>query len=98
MLVDLLQQCVGVVTKYTFGNKLSVRSYRKRHCHKPWFDADYDTTKCEVKLWLKANFNLHVIKHQETKLKILFKKKNKIWEITRTQHMCALAKVDALSF
>jgi hypothetical protein len=34
-LADLLQQCVGVATKSTFGNKPSGGSYRKRHCHKP---------------------------------------------------------------
>ncbi len=34
-LVDLLQQCVGVAAKSTFGNKSSGRSCRKRHCHKP---------------------------------------------------------------
>jgi len=36
-LLDLLQQCVGVATKSTFGNKFSGGSCRKRHCHKPWF-------------------------------------------------------------
>ncbi len=34
-LADLLQQCVGVAAKSTFGNKSSGRSCRKRHCHKP---------------------------------------------------------------
>jgi len=34
-LVDLLQQCVGVTTKSTFGNKPLGRSYRKKHYHKP---------------------------------------------------------------
>jgi hypothetical protein len=39
---------------------------------------------------------LHVVKHQENKLKILLKRKIFFWEIARAQHMCALAKVDAL--
>jgi hypothetical protein len=34
-LVDVLQQCVGVAAKSTFGNKSSGGSYRKRNCHKP---------------------------------------------------------------
>jgi len=34
-LADLLQQCVGVVAKSTFGKKPSGGSCRKRHCHKP---------------------------------------------------------------
>jgi len=34
-LVDLLQQCVGVVAKSTFGNKPLGGSYREKHCHKP---------------------------------------------------------------
>jgi len=34
-LADLLQQCVGVAAKSTFGNKSSGGSCRKRHCHKP---------------------------------------------------------------
>jgi len=33
-LADLLQQCVGVAAKSTFGNKSSGGSCRKRHCHK----------------------------------------------------------------
>ncbi len=48
-LVDLLQQCVGVTTKSTFGSKLSRGSYKERHYHKPWFDADCRTTKCELR-------------------------------------------------
>jgi hypothetical protein len=40
-LVDLLQQCVGVTTEFTFGNKLSGGSCRNRHYHKLWFDANY---------------------------------------------------------
>jgi hypothetical protein len=39
-LVDLLQQCVGVPTKSTFGNKPSIGSCKKRHYHKPWFDVE----------------------------------------------------------
>jgi hypothetical protein len=41
---------------------------------------------------------LHVAKHQESKFKNLLKRKRILWEIVRVQHMCALAKVDALSF
>jgi hypothetical protein len=33
-LADLLEQCIGVATKSTFGNKLSGRSYKERHCQK----------------------------------------------------------------
>ncbi len=62
-LADLLQQCMGVATKSTFGNKPSEVSCKKKHCHKPWFDDDYHTTKHELRLWLKANFDLHVAKH-----------------------------------
>jgi len=47
---------------------------------------------------LKANPNSHATKHQKSKLKILFKKKIKIWKTARAQHMCVLAKVDAFSF
>jgi len=74
-LVDLLQQYVSVAAKFTFDNKLSRRSYRVRHCHKPWFDANYRTTKRELKLWLKANPNLHATKHKESKFKKLLKRK-----------------------
>jgi hypothetical protein len=49
-LVDLLQQCVGVAAKSIFGNKPLGRSYRERHCHKPWFDADYHIAKRELRL------------------------------------------------
>jgi hypothetical protein len=66
---------VGVTTKFTFGNKPSRGNYRERHYHKPWFDADYRTTKRELKLSLKTNFDSHAVKHQESKLKILLKKK-----------------------
>ncbi len=47
---------------------------------------------------MKANFNLHATKHQESKFKNLLKKKRFFWKIARVQHICALAKVDALSF
>jgi len=67
-LVDLLQQCVGVATKSIFGSKLSGKSYKEKYCHKPRFDADYCTTKCELRLWLKANPDSHATKHQENKL------------------------------
>ncbi len=39
-LADLLQQCVGVAAKSTFSSKLLGGSYREKHCHKPWFDAE----------------------------------------------------------
>jgi hypothetical protein len=97
-LVDLLQQCVGAATKFTFGNKSSGGSCRKRHCHKPWFDVDYRTTKRELRLWMKANLDSHITKHQKSKLKNLLKKKRFSWETPRAQHMCALTKVDALLF
>jgi hypothetical protein len=97
-LADLLQQCVVAAIKSTFGNKPSGGSYRERHYHKPWFDADCYITKRELKLWLKANPDSHAAKHQESKLKKLLKRKKKFWETTRAQHMCVLAKVDMLSF
>ncbi len=81
-LVDVLQQCVGVATKFTLGNKLSGGSYKRRHYHKPWFDIDYRIAKHELKLWLKANFDSHATKHQENKLKNLLKRKRIFWEIT----------------
>jgi hypothetical protein len=62
-LTDLLQQCVGVVTKFSFGNKLSKRCCRKRHCHKPCFDVDYRIVKREPRPWLKANPDSHAAKH-----------------------------------
>jgi len=62
-LADLLQQCVGAVAKSTFGNKSSGGSCRKRHCHKPWFDVDCRTVKCELRLWMKTNLNSHGAKH-----------------------------------
>ncbi len=97
-LVDLLQQCAGVVAKSTFGNKPLAESCREKHCHKPWFDANCCITKRELGLWLKANPDLHVIKHHASKLKNLLKRKRVFWEIARAQHICALAKVDVLSF
>jgi hypothetical protein len=39
-LTNLLQQCVGVATKSTFGNKPLGGRCRGRHCHEPWFDAE----------------------------------------------------------
>jgi hypothetical protein len=89
---------VGVVTKSTFGNKPSRGSCKNRHCHKPWFDANCCIAKHELRLWLKANLNSHTTKHQESKLQKLLKKKRIFWETTRAQHMCALGKVDMLSF
>jgi hypothetical protein len=89
---------VGVATESTFGNKLSRGSCKKRHCHKPWFDADCRMAKCELRLWLKANTDSHVVKHQESKLKKLLKKKTMFWENVRAQHMCVFAKVDTLLF
>ncbi len=97
-LADLLQKCVGGATKSTFGRKPPGGSYRERHHHKPWFDIDCRTMKCELKFRLKANLDSHTAKHQESKLKNLIKRKKILWETTRVQHMCALAKVDAFSF
>jgi hypothetical protein len=48
-------------------------------------------------LWLKANPDSHVVKHQENKLQKLLKRKKKLGN-TRAQHMCVLAKVDMLLF
>jgi hypothetical protein len=89
---------VGAALEFIFGKKLSGGSYRKRHCHKPWFDIDCCIAKCELKLWLIANPYSHAIKHLENKLKNLLKRKIIFWETTRTQHMCTLAKVDVFSF
>ncbi len=47
---------------------------------------------------MKANLELHDVKHQESKLKKLLKRKKHLWETIRAQHMCALPKVDVLSF
>jgi hypothetical protein len=47
---------------------------------------------------MKANLDSHAVKHQKSKLKNLLKMKRLFWEITRTQHMCALAKVNAPLF
>ncbi len=44
-LVDLLQQCVGAIAKFIFGNKPSRGSYKKKHYHKPWFNDDCHITK-----------------------------------------------------
>jgi hypothetical protein len=87
---------MGAATKSTFGNKLLGGSYRKRHCHKPWFDVDCHTAKRELRLLLKANPDSHAAKHQESKFKNLLKRKKLFRETTRAQHMCALAKEDAL--
>jgi hypothetical protein len=95
---DLLQQCVGAAAKSTFGSKLSRGRCKMRHCHKPWFDADCHIAKRELRLWLKANHDSHVAKHQQSNFKKLLKRKKKCWEIARARHMCTLAKVDAHSF
>jgi len=55
-------------------------------------------TKRELRFWLKTNPDSHAAKHQESKFKNLLKRKRTFWEIVRAQHMCALAKVDVLSF
>ncbi len=89
---------MGVTSKSTFGSKLLRGSCRKRHCHKPRFYDGCRITKRELRFWLKANPYLHAAKHQESKLKNLLKKKRIFWETIRVQHMCAFAKVDALSF
>jgi hypothetical protein len=89
---------VGVATESTFGSTPLGESYRKKHCHKTWIDVDCYTMKHELRLWLKANPDSHVAKHQESKLKNLSKRKRIFWEIARAQHMCAFAKVDVLSF
>jgi hypothetical protein len=88
---------VGAVAKSTFNNKPLGGSCRKKHCHKPWFDINCRIAKRELRLWLKANLDSHTAKHQENKLKNLFKRKRFFWETARVQHMCTLAKVDALS-
>jgi len=74
-LIDLLQQCVGVVAKSTCGNKSSGGSCRNKHCHKPWFDVDCRIAKRELRLWMKTNLDSHVAKHQKSKLKNLLKRK-----------------------
>jgi hypothetical protein len=89
---------VGATAKSIFSRKPLGRSCKKRHYHKPWFDVDYCITKRELKLWLKANPDLHVVKHQKSKLKNLLKGKRIFWETVRAQHMCALTKVHALLF
>jgi hypothetical protein len=89
---------VGVAMESTFGNKPLGVSCKKIHYHKPWFDAHYHIVKRELRLWLKANLDSHVVKRQESKLKNLLKRKRILWETTRTQHMCVFSKVDAFSF
>jgi hypothetical protein len=89
---------VGATTKSTFGNKPLGGSYKEKHYHKPWFNADCRITKHELRLWLKANPNLYVVEHQESKLKNLLKRKRIFSEIARVQNMCAIAKVDVFSF
>jgi hypothetical protein len=89
---------VGAITKSIFGNKPSGGSYTKRHCHKPWFDVDCGTMKRELRLWLKANLDSHTVKHQESQLKNLLKRNFFFWETAKTQHICALVKVDELLF
>ncbi len=64
---------MGATIESTFSSKPSRRSCRERHHHKPWFDADYRTTKRELKFWLKTNLDSHAAKHQESKLKNLLK-------------------------
>jgi hypothetical protein len=56
---------VDVAVESIFGNKPLGGSYKKRHYHKPWFDANYCTTKCELRLWLKANPDSHAVEHQK---------------------------------
>jgi hypothetical protein len=97
-LVDLLQQCAGVVAESTFGSKLLGGSCKERHYHKLWFDADCRIVKRELRLWLKTNPDSHDVKHQESKLKNLLKREKTFWETIKVQHMCVLAKVDALLF
>jgi hypothetical protein len=89
---------VGAVAESTFGNKLLGGRCKMRHCHKPWFDVDCHIAKHELRLWLKTNHNSHAAKHQQSNLKKLLKRKRICWEIAKAQHMCTLAKVDALSF
>ncbi len=47
---ELADTCVGVTSESIFGNKPWRGSYRKRHCHKLWFDVDCRTTKHELRL------------------------------------------------
>jgi hypothetical protein len=65
---------VGATVESNFVSKPLGGSSRKRHCHKPWFDVDCHIPKCELRLSLKANPDLHVVKHQKSKLKTLLKK------------------------
>jgi hypothetical protein len=82
-LTDLLQQCVGAATEFTFGSKLSGGHCKMRHCHKPWFDTDCRIVKRELRLWLKANDDSHAVKHQQSNLKKLLKRKIICWETAR---------------
>jgi hypothetical protein len=54
--------------------------------------------KRELRFWLKANLDSHVAKHEKNIYIYLFKRKRIFCETVRIQHMCVLAKVDALSF
>jgi hypothetical protein len=83
-LTNLLQQCVSVATKCTFGNKPLRVNRIERHYHKPWFNVDYRTIKCELTLWGKANLDSHATKHQENQLKILLKRNFFFWKTTKT--------------
>jgi hypothetical protein len=62
---------VGVAIEATFGSKLLGGCYKMHHYHKPWFDADCRIAKRELRLWLKANHNSHVAKHQQSNFKKL---------------------------
>jgi len=77
-----------VATKSTFDNKPSGRSYKKRHYHKPWFDVDCRRAKHELRLWLKANPNLHVAKHQESKFKNLLKRNFFLGNCKSSTYVC----------
>jgi hypothetical protein len=62
-LVDLLQQCVGVITKSTFGSKPLGGNCRERHYHNLWFHVNYRIAKRELRLWQKANPDSLAVKH-----------------------------------
>jgi hypothetical protein len=87
-LVDLLQQCVGVVRKSTFCSKPLGGSSKDIHCHKPWFDIDYRIAKHELRLWLKANPDLHAVKHQESKLKNSLKRNFFLGNYKNSTYVC----------
>jgi len=78
---ELVDTCVGVVVESIFGNKPLGGSYKKRHCHKPWFGVDCYITKHGFKLWLKVNHNSHATKHKENILKNLLKRKRFFWKL-----------------